>query len=670
MNDDTAATTATLATALTHGRRLLAQDPALAEAQAREILVAMPGHPEAILLLAAALRRQGRVEPGLELLEPVIRANPNWPPVHLEAGLAFADFGIGRAAIAALSRAVSLDGQLSAGWDALTDQLLLVGDEAGAARARAEQIRASVSDPELMQAATALVANDLPVAERILKPYLTRHPTHVAAIRMLAEVAARLGRNEDAQGLLERCLELAPGFLEARYNHATILYRLGRASESLAELVVLMKANPRHAGYRNLKAASLGRIGDYEAAIVLYEGVLKDHPNQPKGWMSLGHSYKTVGRQADGVAAYRRALEMTPGLGEAWWSLANLKTVKFSAEDVAAMEAQLVRRDLGDEDRFHLHYALGKALEDAGEVATSFDHYARGAALRRAGIDYAADQTSAHAQRSRALFTADFFAARHGWGSPAPDPIFIVGLPRAGSTLIEQILASHSAVEGTMELPDIIAIARRLGGRRRRDSPSAYPEMLTGLDAGEARALGEEYLERTRVQRKTGRPLFIDKMPNNFAHIGLIRLILPNARIIDARRHPLACCFSGFKQHFARGQGFSYDLTDLGRYYADYVALMAHFDAVQPGAVHRVIYERMVADPEAQVRALLAYCGLDFEPGVMKFHENERAVRTASSEQVRQPIFTDGLDQWRAYEPWLAPLKAALGPALHSWDDA
>jgi len=669
MHDDTA-TTGTLATALTHARRLLGQDPTLAEAQAREILAAMPGHPEALLLLAAALRRQGRAGEGLELLEPVIRANPNWPPVHLEAGLAFADLGLGRAAIAALSRAVTLDGRLSAGWDALTDQLLLVGDEAGATRARAEQIRASVSDPELMRAATALVANDLPTAERLLKPYLSRHPTHVAAIRMLAEVAARLGRNEDAQGLLERCLELAPGFAEARYNHATVLYRLTRAQEALAELEPLLTANPRHAGYRNLKAAVLGRLGDYDGAIALYEGVLAEHPSQPKGWMSLGHSYKTVGRQADSVAAYRKTLELAPQFGEAWWSLANLKTVKFTPEDVAAMRAQLARQDISDEDRFHLHYALGKALEDAGDAAASFAQYAAGAALRRAGIDYEAEHTTAHARRSMAVFTPEFFATRQGWGCPAPDPIFIVGLPRAGSTLIEQILASHSAVEGTMELPDIIAIARRLGGRHRRESDSSYPENLTATTAEEARVLGKEYLERTRVQRKTDRPFFIDKMPNNFAHIGLIRLILPNARIIDARRHPLGCCFSAFKQHFARGQGFSYDLADLGRYYADYVALMAHFDAVQPGAVHRTLYERLVADPEAQVRALLDYCGLAFEPGVMKFHENDRAVRTASSEQVRQPIFTDGLDQWRAYEPWLNPLKAALGPVLQAWDKA
>lgn len=668
MTQDTAPASGTLATALAHAAGLLTQDPALAEAQAREILRVLPTHPQATLLLAAALRRQGGAEAALTVLEPVIRAEPNWPPVHQEAGLALADLGLGRAAIAALSRAVALDPRLAGAWGVLADQLALAGDEAGAEAARAQQIRASASDPDLLEAGVALCDNRLAVAERLLKPYLARHPTNAAAIRMLAEVAARLGRNEDAETLLARCVELAPAFAEARHNHATILYRLNRSEEALAQLDWLLARNPQHPGYRNLKAAALGRVGDYQGAIALYDELLKAYPDQPKAWMSYGHSLKTVGRQSDAVAAYRRSIALAPQMGEAWWSLANLKTVRFSDDDVAAMEGQLARTDLSDEDRFHLQFALGKALEDAGEAARAFAFYRDGAALRRKAIDYDAEANTAHAARSKALMTPAFFAERRDWGCPAPDPIFIVGLPRSGSTLIEQILSSHSAVEGTMELPDIISIARRLGGRQRRGQPSAYPEALETLDADACRVLGEEYLDRTRIQRKLGRPLFIDKMPNNFAHIGLIRLILPRAKIIDARRHPLGCCFSAFKQHFARGQTFSYDLVELGRYYADYVDLMAHWDAAIPGAVHRVIYERMVADPEAQVRRLLDHCGLPFEPACLAFHENDRAVRTASSEQVRRPIFTDAVDHWRAYEAWLDPLKAALGPALESWD--
>jgi hypothetical protein len=275
-----------------------------------------------------------------------------------------------------------------------------------------------------------------------------------------------------------------------------------------------------------------------------------------------------------------------------------------------------------------------------------------------------------HVARSKAALTADLFASRAGQGCPAPDPIFILGLPRSGSTLVEQILASHSAVEGTMELPDVGAMAKRLGGARSSREPSAYPEILTTLGPEDLKALGEEFLDRTRVQRKTDRPLFIDKMPNNFAHIGLIALMLPNARIIDARRHPLGCCFSGFKQHFARGQTFSYGLEDIGRYYADYVELMAHFDAVLPGRVHRVIYESMIEDPEREIRALLAYCGLGFEESCLNFHENDRAVRTASSEQVRRPIFKDAVEHWQNYESWLDPLKTALGPVLSSYPAA
>ncbi len=419
-----------------------------------------------------------------------------------------------------------------------------------------------------------------------------------------------------------------------------------------------------------LKAAALGRVGDYAQAIRDYETVLQDHPDQPKAWMSYGHALKTVGRGADSIAAYRRTIALLPGLGEAWWSLANLKTLRFSKADIDQMRAQLDRADLGDEDRLHLHFALGKAFEDEARFEDSFAHYLKANTLRRATLDYDPEETTRHLERSKAVFTPAFFAARTGVGCDAPDPIFILGLPRAGSTLIEQILASHSAVEGTMELPDIIALANRLDGRRRREEPSRYPEGLGELDAEALRALGEEFIERTRVQRKLGRPLFIDKMPNNFAHVGLIHLILPNAKIIDARRHPLGCGFSCFKQHFARGQGFTYDLADLGRYYADYAELMAHFDEVLPGRVHRVIYEELVQDPEAEVRRLLAYCGLAFEDQCLRFYENDRAVRTASSEQVRSPIFTDALDQWRRFEPWLGPLKAALGPHLEAYPSA
>jgi len=552
----------------------------------------------------------------------------------------------------------------------LGEALRRQGDMEGAEAAYLRSVKGSTQDPELIKAANALVENRLAVAEQTLRAILMARPTDVAAIRMLAETGMRLGRYDDAENLLARCVELAPGFTAARHNYATVLYRQNKSQAAIAEVDRLLAEDPANPGYRNLKAAALARIGEYEQAIALYGAVLKDQPRQPKVWMSYGHSLKTVGRQADCIEAYRRCVALAPQFGEAWWSLANLKTVTFDAADVAAMEDQLRRADLTDEDRFHLEFALGKAREDAGEYEASFGHYARGNALRRQALDYEAAETEDQVRRARTLFDRPFFAARAGQGSSAPDPIFVVGLPRAGSTLVEQILASHSQVEGTQELPDIIALARRIGGKAKKASESSYPEALAELGPRQLTALGEEYMARAEVHRKLGRPFFIDKMPNNWAHLGLIHLALPNAKIVDARRHPLGCGFSGFKQHFARGQGFTYDLTDIGRYYVSYVEYLAHFDAILPGRVHRVIYERMVADPEAETRALLAYCGLPFEDACLRFYENDRAVRTASSEQVRRPIFTDAADHWRNYDPWLGPLKAALGPVLDAYPHA
>ncbi|MFZ0269469.1 tetratricopeptide repeat-containing sulfotransferase family protein, partial [Caulobacter sp.] len=545
-----------------------------------------------------------------------------------------------------------------------------VGDDDGAQAARARQIKGGTRDPALMTAATALVDGKPGDAETILRSLLETRPDEPAALRMLAEAVARLGRQEEAETLLVRCLEIAPGFTAARYNLATVIYRLGRSEEALAQLDPLLAAEPRNPAYANLKAAALARIGEYAQAIALYEDVLARYPQQAKGWMSYGHALKTVGRSAESASAYRKAVDLAPSLGEAWWSLANMKTYRFTDQDLTAMQAQLARQDLSEDDRLHLDYALGKAHEDAGRYAESFAHYAKGAEVRRAQIHYDPTVMTQHVARSKAALTADLFASRAGQGCPAPDPIFVLGLPRAGSTLIEQILASHSAVEGTMELPDVTSMARRLGGAKNTKEESAYPEVLAALSPEDLKALGEEFLDRTRVQRKTDRPLFIDKMPNNFAHIGLIALMLPNAKIIDARRHPMGCCFSGFKQHFARGQNFSYGLEDIGRYYADYVELMAHFDAVLPGRVHRVIYESMIEDPEAEIRALLDYCGLPFEESCLNFHENDRAVRTASSEQVRRPIFKDAVEHWQNYESWLDPLKTALGPVLSSYPTA
>ena len=656
--------------ALTHARRLLEKDPELAAEQAREILHVFPGHPQARLILGAANRGAGRAQTAIEILEPLAREQPNSAAVHLELGVARAETGGGPEAIAAFRRAVQLQPRSADGWRLLADCLDAQGDAQGADQARAHYIKAATQDPRLMEAAAALVENNLPVADARLRAHLRGHPTDVAALRMLAEVAGRLRLYQDAQGLLERCLELAPSFDAARHNYAVVLNRQAKPAAALPQVQRLLDKEPRNPGYLNLQAAILANLGDYADSIEIYETVLREHPRQPKVWMSYGHALRTAGRLEESVAAYRHAIGMQPTLAEAYWSLANLKTFRFSDADLAAMRSALERTDLSQEDRLHFEFALGKALEDAKSYARSFQHYAEGNAIRRGLHPYSAEENTRYVGRCKSQYTSEFFAARAGAGSPDRAPIFIVGLPRAGSTLLEQILASHSLVEGTVELPDIPQLVRELAGREGRNGEvheAPFFNAVAALDAVELRRLGERYLESTRVHRKTAAPFFVDKMPNNFLYTGFIHLILPNARIIDARRHPLGCCLSGFKQQFARGQNFSYDLGDLGRYYRDYVDLMAHVDAVLPGRVHRVFYESMIENTETELRRLLDYCGLRFEQQCLRFYETDRAVRTPSSEQVRQPIFRDAMDHWRHYEEWLGPLKQALGPVLECY---
>ncbi len=659
--------TASLETALNHASQLLGSDPELAGQQATEILRVVGDHPVALMILGISHRLCGRLEQAIELLAPLARTQAGMPRVHYEYAMALARTGQVEEAIATLQRALSLNPALPQVWLALADLQRAVGRQKDADEAYAGYIRYSVRDPNLLQAAEALNANRLPEAEGMLRAWLKQHPTDVVAIRMLGELAVRVGRNPEALRLFERCLQLAPGFREARQHFAVVLHREQQASKALEQLELLLREDPANAGARTLKAAVLCRLGEYASGIALYEGLLREYPHNARVWLSYGHALKTEGRQADAISAYRHCVEEEPEFGEAWWSLANLKTIRFDDADIATMRAQLQRDDLETEHRLHFEFSLGKALEDRAEYAESFAHYAEGNRLRLEIVPYRAGDTTARVVHAKRVYTHEFFAEREGCGDPAPDPIFIVGLPRSGSTLIEQILSSHSAVEGTMELPEIIAMTRAL--RRGSEGATSYHEVLAGLPAEQFAELGRQFLDRTRVQRKTGAPLFIDKMPNNFLHLGLIQLMLPNAKIIDARRHPLACCFSGFKQHFARGQSFSYSLDDIGRYYHDYVDLMAHFDAVLPGRVHRVIYERMVEDTEGEVRRLLAYCGLPFEEGCLRFFENDRPVRTASSEQVRRPINRDGIDQWRHYAAWLDPLRTALGPVLDAYPE-
>ena len=664
--------TATLEAALAHASRLLTIDPELAAEQAGEIIKSVGKHPAAVLVLAASHRLRGDLEQALRILEPLALEQPRSAMVQLELGIALGSARRGDEAIRALRRAVALKPDLPQAWRALGDHLLAAGDTAAADAAYANHVRHSTRDPGLLRAANALCENRIPEAEALLRAHLKQAPTDVAAIRMLAEVAARIGRIEDSEFLLARCIELAPSFHAARQNYAMVLHRANKPEQALVQIEALLAHEPANPGYRNLKAVVLCRIGDYAPAIAIYSDILDEYPDQSKIWMSYGHALKTHGDTGRAIEAYRRCTQLEPAFGEAWWSLANLKTFRFEANDIATMRRELERVDLDPEHRLHLEFALGKALEDERDYAASFGHYERGNALRLATNPYDADDTTKRTRRAKQTYTRAFFEERVGWGCGARDPIFIVGLPRAGSTLIEQILSSHSMIEGTTELPEIISTTRvlRKQATAASDDPDRlvpYHDAVADLDAAQVRVLGEQYIERTRIQRRTDAPLFIDKMPNNFAHLGLIHLMLPNARIVDARRHPLACCFSNFKQQFARGQNFTYSLDDIGRYYRDYVELMAHFDDVLPGRVHRVFHEAMIEDTEGEVRRLLDYCDLPFEESCLRFYENERAVRTASSEQVRRPIYREGIDHWRHFEPWLGPLKQALGPVLETY---
>jgi predicted Zn-dependent protease len=647
-----------LSAAIEQASSLLASDPAAAAGRAAAILKIAPTDPRAALILASARRRLGDAAGAHAVLEPLARAYPNAALTAYELGAVLAALGETGPGIAALRRAVTLKPDLAEAWRALGDQLFLTGDAAGAEAAFAQHLRASVRDPALKGAADALFEGRLADAEGLLRAHLAARPNDAVALHMLAEAFTRANRDAEAETLLARALEIDPAFDGARFDYATMLFRRQKGGEAMARLSPLLVREPGNPAYRNLSAACLALTGDHARAIEIYQSLLETYASQPKIWLNLGHALRTVGQPEDAAGAYKRALKLAPGLGEAYWAFANLKVAAFTPAEETAMAAQLRRPDLAGDDRLHLHFALGKALEDRGETEAAFAQYAAGAVLRRRDQPYDAGAVTAFVGRSRRLFTKAFLADRAGGGSDSRAPIFIVGLPRSGSTLIEQILASHSAVEGTMELPDIGFLAGGVTG---------YPEGLAALPPAALAALGEAFVGGAGIHRKVGRPRFIDKMPNNFQHVGFIHLILPRATIIDARRHPLGAGFSAFKQLFARGQAFSDDLGDIGRYYRDYVALMAHFDDVLPGRVHRVIYEDLVEDTEGQVRRLLDHCGLAFEDACLRFHETARPVRTVSSEQVRRPIYREGLDHWRAYEGHLGPLAEALGPALEGW---
>ncbi|MCF8474071.1 MAG: sulfotransferase [Emcibacter sp.] len=650
-------------TALQHAASLLQKNPKLAEQQALEILKVMPSLDPARHILGAAYRFQGLLPEALNIMEPLAIKLPTAAPILHELSLCLSAAGRGHEAIITLQKVVELNPKNAEAWRSLGDLLNLIGDIKGGELAHENHLKALSSHPDLIKASRLLQDGKVAQAEQLARDILKKYPADVAAMRLLASIGIKVNQYEDAKNLLERCLELAPAFHLARHNYVITLFRRQELEAALGQIAILLSLEPNNPNYLILKASILVRKGDHPQALDIYEKILKDYPNQAAAQMNYGHTLKTVGRLDDSIEAYRASINISPNIGEAYWSLANLKTFQFTDEDVEKMRAHVTKEGGDPDDQSHLAFALGKAYEDRKDFDKAFHFYKRGNAIRRIQHPYDPTLNIYDTVRQIKCCDASFFESRMGYGTQAPDPIFIVGLPRAGSTLLEQILASHSCVEGTAELIDIIAMSRELGGKKSARTASEYPEILAELTADDFRELGERYLETTRVQR-SNTPFFIDKMPNNFQHIGLIHLILPNAKIIDARRHPMGGCFSGFKQLFARGQTFTYDLADIGHYYRDYVKLMDHWDAVLPGRVLRVQYEEMVADTENQIRRLLDYCGLEFEESCLRFYETERAVRTPSSEQVRQPIYNKGIEQWRNFEAHLDPLKEALGPVL------
>ena len=538
-----------------------------------------------------------------------------------------------------------------------------------AARAELASVKASAADPEVAQAGQAILRGDFPSAEKLCRSVLRRRPNDASATRMLGEVAVSVGALRDAEDLFRRTLELAPALEYARLNLAEVLHQQSRYAEALAELDKLGSEFSGYPEAMTYRASTLGMLGEYQNAIDVYRQMVAAEPSNLDAWTSLAFMLKTVGEPEQAIEACRSALKAAPADGESWWMLADMKTFRFSDADIANLDAALADPNTSDDDRLRLHMAMGKALEDRKDYDQSFGNYQAGKAILAAQRPFDTRPMGEVVDRMEKLFTPEFLATRNG-GDPAPDPIFIVGLPRSGSTLLEQILSSHPLIEGTAELPNLHALAGSLEpGSQFRGPWQNYPDVLAGLSPDQLTELGRKYLDDTRIQRKTGRPLFIDKMPNNWVHVGFIQLILPNAKIIDARRHPLACGFSNFKQLYARGHEFSFDLATIGEHYSQYVRLMRHFDRVSPGRVLRVLHEDVVENPEQQIRRMLDYVGVTFDDACLRFHETDRAVRSASAEQVRRPIQSAAAEQWRSYEGHLQPLKDALGPTLSDWRD-
>jgi tetratricopeptide (TPR) repeat protein len=624
---------------------------------------------ESLYLIAVAQRYQRKLEHAGKTLRELLELEPDNARAWQERGhVCLSENDLERARTA-YEQAVRRNPALPASWKALVNLYRMAGleDERALAEQEASYL-ASLPEP-LLGVLSLFNEGKLFKADQLCRHFLREQQQHVEGMRLLAMIGEQLGVLMDAEFLLETALELAPDYTRLRYDYANLLLKMQKFERARAETQALVTNAPDSLRYLALHANALAGVGEHEAAIAAYSEVIDSRPGQFVLHVMRGHAEKTIGRLDRAISSYRTACELQPLYGDAYWSLANTKTYRFATEEIERMRRAEADARIGVDDRIHMCFALGKALEDVGEYDESFTYYERGNVLKQEIVKHRRDFLEKRVVAQKTVCTAELFAAREQVGCPAPDPIFIVGLPRAGSTLLEQILASHSMVDGTLELPNIIALTQRLRGPIGQTAESErnprYPKILAELDHDYFRRFGEQFIEETRVYRQ-GAPLFIDKNPNNFFHIGLIKLILPNAKVIDARRHPMSCCFSGFKQLFGQGQEFSYGLQEIGDYYRRYVELMDHWDEVLPGFVLRVQHEDVVDDLETQVRRMLEFCGLPFEPACLEFHRTERSVRTPSSEQVRQPIYRSGLDAWEHYARWLEPLRRALGPEVRA----
>ncbi len=619
---------------------------------------------EALYMLAVAQRYTRQYDKALHTLRSLLKKDPDYARAYQEEGHCYLALNEPGRARSAYARAVELNSALAASWRVLSGLYDRAGLRRDGARARQRLAFLESLPAELVSGHSLLYQNKLRRAERLCRDFLQRNKHHVEAMRLLAMIGIRMQIYDDAEFLLESCVELYPDHIPARVDYLNLLLRLQRFDKAHEQAQILMETNPNDPGYQVNMAAALVGLGNSEKGIALYRQVLEKDSGNARRHLLLGHALKVTGAIDQAIEAYRSAYRIRPQFGDAYWSLANTKTYEFTNSELALIVEQEQSADTPEQDRIHLCFAAGKAYEDRQEYKISFSYYERGNALKQQQVRYNDAKFQSRVDAQMEVCTTDLFRERQAVGYDAPDPIFIVGLPRSGSTLLEQILASHSMVDGTMELHDILSLAQRLRGRISKRAPK-YPTILRDLADDQFRRFGQHYIDNTRAYR-AGAPFFIDKMPNNFLHIGLIRLILPNAKIIDARRHPMACCFSGFKQLFGEGQEFTYGLYEIGRYYEAYVRLMDHWDRVLPGFVLRVMHEDVVDDLEGQVRRILDFCSLPFEESCIHFHETQRNIRTPSSEQVKQPIYRSALGHWRNYGEHLQPLRDALGPEILS----